>query len=458
MKSIVLILVSLFFLQPFLFGQLPDKTLVDSIKSEPIKRPWVAIAEIMGTNIIINRFDANIRNVEWAKVTPKTWKTNMKAGFQTDFDYFTTNWLGHPYHGSLLYNAARSNGYNFWQSVPFTLGGSLMWEYFAETEVPSKYDIITTTLGGVYLGEMTHRIGEIFMHKIKKPGLKHTLTALVNPMSQINYLVVKESRQSKNDTTFNPLINGQFAMGGTFPFSNTNNTLAPGAYFGISMIYGDLFNKAKKGYKPFDYFTLNSWLNVSFKDSASIYFSILSGAPLFVKHLDKNSLLSISQQYDYLTSNVYKIGSIAVTGDYSFQHQWKKETYLATSVKAGFIILGSSQSEVVKYIYDSTYKFFFRDYIFGNGFTVKADILLKTKKFGNITGNINKWVIYAGDTRGIENLLLIIAGYDYPVWRKLNIGLQANYYMRKANYNQYPAFREIKKDYYDFRALVSLRF
>ena len=305
---------------------------------------------------------------------------NMKAGFQTDFDYFTTNWLGHPYHGSLLYNAARSNGYNFWQSVPFTLGGSLMWEYFAETEVPSKYDIITTTLGGIYLGEMTHRIGEIFMHKIKKPGLKHTLTALVNPMSQVNYLVVKKSRQPNNDTAFNPLLNGQFAIGGTFPYSNTNNTLAPGAYLGISMIYGDLFKKGKKGYKPFDYFTLNSWLNVSFKDSVSIYFSILSGAPLFVKHLNKNNVLSISQQYDYLTSNVYKIGSIAVTGDYSFQHQWKKDTYLATAVKAGFIILGSSQSEVVKYIYDSTYKFFFRDYIFGNGFTVKADVLLKTKK------------------------------------------------------------------------------
>jgi hypothetical protein len=458
MKSIVLILLSFFFIQPFLFGQPPDTILNDSIKPKAIKRPWVATAEILGTNIIINRFDANIRNVEWAKVTPSSWMANIKAGFQTDFDYFTTNWLGHPFHGALLYNAARSNGYNFWQSAPFTLGGSLLWEYFAETEVPSKFDVINTTLGGIYLGEMTHRIGEVFMHKIKKPGLKHTLTAIVNPMSQVNYLLVKESRQPKNDTAFNPLLNGRFAIGGTIPSNKINNTLAPGAYLGLSMIYGDLFNTTKKGYKPFDYFTLNSWLNISLKDSASIYFSILSGAPLFVKHLNKNNVLSISQQYDYLTSNVYKIASIAVTGDYSFQHQGHKDNYLLASLKAGFIILGSAQSEVVKYVYDSTYKFFYRDYIFGNGFTVKAEVLFKTKKFGNITGNINKWVIYAGDTKGIENLLLIIAEYDYPVWRKLNIGLQANYYTRKANYNQYPAFREIKKDYYDFRALISLRF
>lgn len=333
-----------------------------------------------------------------------------------------------------------------------------MWEYFAETEPPSKMDLYTTTIGGIYLGELTHRIGEIFMHKIKKPFPKHALTALVNPMSQVNLLMVKESRQEKKDTSFNPLIRGQFAIGGTVPIGTPNNNIwGTGAYMGVSLVYGDLFSQTKKKYKPFDYFTLDSWLNMNFKDSNSVYFSMLSSAPLVVKHLNNNSVLSVSQQYDFLTSNVYKIGSIGITADYSWQHQWTNSS-LAASLKAGYIILGSSQSEVVKYIYDSTEAYFFRDYIFGNGITAEAEVLFKTKNFGKIAANLNKWVIYADDTKGMENLMLVIVEYDYPIWRKLNIGFQGNYYVRKADYDYFPAFRKIKKDYFDFRALISLRF
>ncbi len=458
MKSATFIFLSLFVFKSLVFAQVENEALKDSSLVMVIKkRPWVAAAEILGTNIIINRFNANIRNVEWAKVTPKSWNANLKEGLQTDFDYFTTNWLGHPYHGSLYYNAARSNGYNYWQSIPFTFGGSLMWEYFAETEVPSKADLLNTTLGGIYLGELTHRIGEIFMRKIKKPGLKHTLTALVNPMSQINALIVKGSNQP--DTAFNPLINGQFSVGGSVPFGNDQyNILGKGAYMGLSFTYGDLFNKPKKGYKPFDYFTVNSSLVMNFEDSTSINFSLQSNAPLFVKRLNKNAVVSLSQHYDYLTSNVYKIAAMTVSGDYSFQHLWKNNNYLMTSLKAGFIIIGSSQSEIVTQIYDTTYKFFFRDYTFGNGFKVAADVLFATKKFGKISCNINKWVIYANDTKGTDNLVLATVEYNYPIGKKLNIGLQSSYYKRTADYNDYSNFRNIKNEYYNFRILAGLRF
>ena len=53
-----------------------------------------------------------------------------------DDNMFSTNMFAHPYHGNLYFNAARSSGYSYWQSIPYAFGGSFMWEYFGETHNP----------------------------------------------------------------------------------------------------------------------------------------------------------------------------------------------------------------------------------------------------------------------------------------------------------------------------------
>ena len=74
-------------------------------------------------------------------------KENITYGFVWDNDKWGTNMFMHPYHGNLYYNAARSNGYNYWQSGLFALAGSAMWEVLMENEHPSINDIITTPIG-----------------------------------------------------------------------------------------------------------------------------------------------------------------------------------------------------------------------------------------------------------------------------------------------------------------------
>ena len=41
---------------------------------------------------------------------------------------------------------------------------------------------------------------------------------------------------------------------------------------------------------------------------------------------------------------------------------------------------------------------------------------------GKISCNINKWVLYASDTKGTDNLALTTVEYNYPIGKKLNIG------------------------------------
>lgn len=94
-----------------------------------------------------------VLNTEYSRINMKTIYKNLNHFPVWDTDKFSTNLLMHPYHGSMYFNGARLNGFSFYESAPFALGGSLMWEYLMESELPSINDLIATTAGGSALGE-----------------------------------------------------------------------------------------------------------------------------------------------------------------------------------------------------------------------------------------------------------------------------------------------------------------
>lgn len=88
---------------------------------------WRTAAEVAGFNVGLWAFDRYVLNGHYAYISWNTIKENFRHGFDWDNDHLNTNMFAHPYNGSLFYNAARSNGYNFWQSELFAIGGSAMW-------------------------------------------------------------------------------------------------------------------------------------------------------------------------------------------------------------------------------------------------------------------------------------------------------------------------------------------
>jgi hypothetical protein len=146
--------------------------------------------EIVGINVGIWAFDRYvIANDEVYNINLNTMQRNLQHGFVWDNDQFSTNLLGHPYHGGLYFNAARINGMNFWQSIPYTFAGSLMWEYLMENEPPSINDFIATPIGGMALGEMTFRLSGLLIDN-RATGWnrvgRELLSALISPMSGLN--------------------------------------------------------------------------------------------------------------------------------------------------------------------------------------------------------------------------------------------------------------------------------
>ncbi|MCC8154186.1 MAG: DUF3943 domain-containing protein, partial [Tannerellaceae bacterium] len=160
------------------------------------RHPWRAVGEVIATNLLVGSFNRYIMNQDFAKINFKTIKKNFRTGPVWDTDMFSTNLVAHPYHGSLYFNAARSNGLNFWESIPFTLGGSLMWEFFMENEPPSTNDLIATTFGGTALGEITFRLSDLFLDDRttgKERIGREILAGVISPVRAVNRIITGDA-------------------------------------------------------------------------------------------------------------------------------------------------------------------------------------------------------------------------------------------------------------------------
>lgn len=100
---------------------------------------------------------ASIENMPWYE----RWKRNViEKGPEWDGDDFVFNYVLHPYAGAVYFMAARSAGFNFYQSLLFCACVSTIgWEFGIEgtMERPSIQDIFITPLVGSLVGELFYK-------------------------------------------------------------------------------------------------------------------------------------------------------------------------------------------------------------------------------------------------------------------------------------------------------------
>ncbi len=102
-----------------------------------------------------------------------------------DSNTFQFNWT-HSMAGALYYNYARANHFNKTGSFLFSLGASYFWEFVIEfREVVSINDMISTTVGGISIGESMFQLGRFFRSR-KPTFLNKILRFLSNPVLSLN--------------------------------------------------------------------------------------------------------------------------------------------------------------------------------------------------------------------------------------------------------------------------------
>ncbi len=172
--------------------QLETAPSVEKVRTGGKKRFLAAAGEVVLLEVGPWAYDRYVSRYPYAFISWETIKSNFKEGFHYDRDNFSVNQSSHPYHGSLFFDSARSNGYGFWESGLFALSGSLLWECCMENTAPSVNDLVNTTLGGMTRGEVSHRLSAMILDNTSSGRarfLREVGAAILNPVGSLNRLL-----------------------------------------------------------------------------------------------------------------------------------------------------------------------------------------------------------------------------------------------------------------------------
>ncbi len=258
---------------------------------------------------------------EWSDISFRTWSDNIKFPWQWDNNKFNNNQFAHPFHGSLYYNAGRANGYNFWESVPWAFGGSLMWELFGEVWAPSPNDLANTTLGGITLGEMLFRFSSLTLDNQATGSdrvVREIGAGLINPVRGFNRLVRGETgRISETPPDWRPTRIQASMDVGYRRFSSSASLDDSGAldqtFVQFSVFYGSQL--ADLGDKPFSAFQVFGTLASKTANTGALQELRVRGN-LAAKPLAEggSSRLAAFMTYEYISNPVVDFGAQGFQG------------------------------------------------------------------------------------------------------------------------------------------------
>lgn len=395
MKKLAFVVFSLF-LYSSVYGQFimrkpttkPRQVEQEDISYYSKKNPWIAASQIFGLNVGLWAFDRYALNADYARIDIKSFKQNLTEGFYWDNDRIGTNMFLHPYHGSLYYNSARSQGFNFWTSGVFALGGSAMWELFMENEHPSKNDIVATPIGGMALGEVLFRASDLILDDSKRGGnrtRREILAFLVSPTRGLTRLINGDAfrKRPTSGRQFGlPEISIEASVGNRV-VELRNEILDKGTGFAVdfNIEYGDRFSVDNP--KPFDYFTINGNFNLQKSQPLLGKLSVMGrlwGGELVDNDKDFVNI-GVYQHFDFYDSDTissvshetpYRMAIPAAFG-IGLMHKSKRfeDWHFTSRIHLNGILLGASLSD--------HYRVSERNYNLGSGYGWKTESQISYK-------------------------------------------------------------------------------
>lgn len=424
-----------------------------------------AAATVFRTNLAVWSVDRYILKGEWAYINLNTMNNNLKKGFVWDNDMFITNLFAHPYHGGLYFNAARSSGFTFWESVPYSMGGSLMWEFLMENEYPALNDFLSTSFGGASLGEITFRISDLVLDD-RTRGFerfkREALLTLISPVRGLNRLLNGDAwkhRTIRGNTMPTVPIRYYAAFGHRFiaDFAEENRKdYSNMMSVDLELDYGDPYDSDNE--LPYDFFSLKVGGNLF--SNQPLIGKVNALGMLFAKNIElkkasRQLTIGLFQHFNYYetkadinhkTLNPYKLSEAASFGPGALYKVkiGRKNFFFASAYFSG-ILLGGSQTD--------HYRFEERDYNMGSGFSSKLNLEFHL-------GSHFKWIMNSEDYRlyswvgfdpyhpenfttdvqgdlGNSSLTIQRSKISYDINKHLSLGLETSAYYRSSVYRYF---------------------
>lgn len=352
--------------------------LEDDIRFNKRYPVWIPAFEVLAANAMVWSMDRYIMDADFSKIGPSTWKFNVETGWEWDQDRFGINFIGHPYSGTMSFNAGRSNGYNYWQSFLFAVGGSLMWEYFGENTQPSYNDIINTPVNGAFLGEIFYRLSSNILDD-RTSGMnrfgRELSAGLIDPIRGLNRLIQGKSFRKTNIEVYQKEPLNIILYAGMHYYSDGE---APSQMVNAQFDYGNPFENQNR--KPFDFFKLRVDLN--FSVGRKVLDNISGYGILVGKNSQKGKssiLMGAFQHFDYWDNKTFELGTIGFGGGIFHKLAISKTSALYSNIHGAVVPFAGNSRQVGP---DSSQV---RDYDFGGGFEGKFESTLNISNYATLT-------------------------------------------------------------------------
>jgi len=380
-------------------------------------------------------FNRHVADDSTATMSFDAWKRNVVQGMEWDSDAFQTNMWAHPYHGAMYFNAARGNGYNFWQSAAWSWGGSFLWETFGENNRPAINDWAATAIGGIGLGESLNRLSRMIWDN-SATGTGRTLRELggffVNPLGGFNRLVRGEWTKvgANPEGRFPKSSAGDLLLGFRSVGEGSAVDGSAGGYFAFNYLYGSGFRDYKK---PFDSFRFYVQLNGSNEEQSigqAHLIGTLYGTELKKKE-DTHHVFHIAQHFDYMNVQSLETGGSSVSATFLSKWGLSENWSLQSRIEPSALLIWGTDSEYSDFTR--------RSYDFGSGAGLRARVNLD-RSDRNIVSVFYSLFWQHTLNGAVGDHVLQFAGLDVrvPIFKKFEVGGTGFVTMRDSYYRDYP--------------------
>jgi hypothetical protein len=323
--------------------------------------------DIVGFDFLLNQYDRHFIDSETFGSNFSSFKKNLQGKWVYDTDPFATNQFLHPYQGSMYFGFARSAGLDYWRSLGYTLGGSLLWETAGETDLPSINDQFTTGFGGTFLGEPLFRMASLLLESGDgNPGFWRELgAAVLSPATGFNRWVFGQ-RFAGVFRSNDPAVYTRAQLGANLNATvhsnvnlnpNANEVAVPQGYKRGEVIADFTISYGLPGKPDYDYTRPFDYFHFQFTAAGSnVLENIMSHGLLYGTDYsvggNYRGVWGLYGVYDYIAPQIFRISTTAAALGTTAQWWLSKKIALQGTVLAG---VGYGSAGIVRSVGERDY-------------------------------------------------------------------------------------------------------
>ncbi|MEO6521502.1 MAG: DUF3943 domain-containing protein [Mucilaginibacter sp.] len=435
---------------PFIDTTIQNKygDLLNDDKKLNLKYPiWKPAVEVLGINAFTWSMDRLLFNADFSHIGPTTWKNNFQKGWEWDDDRFGINFIGHPYTGSMYFNAARSQGYSYTESFPFAVGGSLIWEYFGENTRPSYNDLVNTPVNGAFLGEIFYRLSSNILDDRTMGSnrvFREIAAGLIDPVRGLNRLLQGKSFRRTTKEVYQKEPLNITVLAGVHKINQDNKTVFGAGptdeLLNIQLDYGNPFEDRYR--KPFDFFRLRT--DLTFGVGRKILDNLTGYGILFGNNTSYGKLSVLYgayQYYDYWDNKTFELGVVGFGGGIFTKYPITKSITLYTNAHLAFVPLAGNST---RFGPDTSQV---RDYTYNNGLEAKFESTLNLGKYVSASVAYYYFLMHTIVGPAGNNYVAILKPrLTVQLYKNMSIGFEHFVYYDDRYLQNFPAIYSVRTE------------